>query len=141
MPVSGAKPKPPGQTVTRQPQAFDWTLVPDVPWANGPRLPYRRPAWPASTRRWWDVVSTMPHCHLWSVSDWRFAVSTALIADMVFCGDRMAAGELRQREKIMGVTLDSRRDLRIRYVKPESDATVAPVTNLNTRRAHLTASA
>ena len=44
-------------------------------------------------------------------------------------GDTRQAGELRQREKIMGTTLDARRDLRIRYVeeaaKTEKPALVA----------------
>jgi len=49
-----------------------------------------------------------------------------------------AMSELRQREKIMGTTVDSRRDLRIRYVEPEDEvATLAPVDNLDDRRQRL----
>lgn len=83
----------------------------------------------------------MPHCTLWSKSDWMFALGTAFIADMMFCGDRQAAGELRQREKIMGTTLDARRDLRIRYVESAGAKSSAPVVNMNTRRSQLTAGA
>jgi len=101
--------------VTRHPQAFDWTLVPDAPFVGGPALGYRRPAWPAATRRWWSVVSTMPHCSLWSRADWQFALDTAEVHARFVAGG--GATELRIREKLLGVTLDARRDLRIRYVQ------------------------
>jgi hypothetical protein len=46
--------------------------------------------------------------------------------------------ELRQREKILGTTLDARRDLRIRYVNAETEpVTLAPVDDLDERRARL----
>lgn len=162
MPSPGAKPKASpkhGHTAS----VVGWTEIPNVPFhGDHPELPDTRPVewmtWEdkkqvrnvedqdlrSETRAWWDAMSTMPHCVLWSMSDWVFAISTALIADMVFCGDRLAAGELRQREKIMGATLDSRRDLRIRYVDPPETEATADVTtgvvNLNTRRSQLTAS-
>jgi hypothetical protein len=37
---------------------------------------------------------------------------------------------LRNREKVLGTTIDSRRDLRIRYTEPAS----SPVTNLDQYR-------
>ena len=40
------------------------------------------------------------------------------------------ATELRNREKVLGTTIDSRRDLRIRYAEPAS----SPVTNLDQYR-------
>jgi hypothetical protein len=40
------------------------------------------------------------------------------------------ATELRNREKVLGTTIDSRRDLRIRYTEPAS----SPVTNLDQYR-------
>jgi hypothetical protein len=85
--------------------------------------------WPAATRRWWRAVSRMPHCVCWAESDWTFALDTAVVAATFHAGDVRVAGEFRQRERIMGVTADSRRDLRIRYVEPdaeelESDASV-----------------
>jgi hypothetical protein len=87
------------------------------------------------TRKWWTVLTRMPHCTLWSESDWQYAVETSLVADMFFYGDRNAATELARREKVLGTTVDSRRDLRIRYVekKVESDI-AAEVTHINDYR-------
>jgi hypothetical protein len=72
--------------------------------------------WPEQTLRWWETVSHMPHCRLWSDADWRFAVDTALVAAVFHAGDARVAAELRHRERIMGTTGDALRDLRIRYV-------------------------
>jgi hypothetical protein len=60
----------------------------------------------------------MPHCRLWNPGDWQFALDTAMIAAAFHAGDIKQAVELRQREKVMGTTLDARRDLRIRYIEP-----------------------
>jgi hypothetical protein len=59
----------------------------------------------------------MPHCILWDEADWQFALDTASVAAAFHGGDMKQAVELRQREKVMGTTLDARRDLRIRYVE------------------------
>jgi hypothetical protein len=93
-------------------------------------------AWPVETRRWWDAVSHMPHCVIWSDSDWQFALDTAVVASAFHAGDVKMAGELRQREKIMGTPADSRRDLRIRYVdpEPEAEAEAATVTAMDRYR-------
>jgi hypothetical protein len=63
----------------------------------------------------------MPHCVLWTETDWQFALDTALIAAAFHMGDTKQAVELRQREKVMGTTLDARRDLRIRYTEPTEE--------------------
>lgn len=76
--------------------------------------------WPAETRRWWLAVSRMPHCVIWTDADWQFAIDTACVAAAFHAGDARVAGELRQREKVLGTTTDARRDLRIRYVTPEA---------------------
>ena len=47
------------------------------------------------------------------------------------CWER--ASELRNREKVLGATIDSRRDLRIRYTEPASSPP-AGVTNLDQYR-------
>jgi hypothetical protein len=58
-------------------------------------------------------------------------------------GSVTAASELRQREKILGTTLDARRDLRIRYSEDEFSQTAttttatAPVAQISERRARL----
>jgi hypothetical protein len=71
--------------------------------------------WPSETKRWWRSVSRMPHCVLWSESDWQFALDTAQVAAAFHAGDLRLAAELRAREKVLGTTADARRDLRIRY--------------------------
>jgi hypothetical protein len=63
----------------------------------------------------------MPHCILWDESDWQFALDTALVAAAFHEGKMTQAVELRNREKILGLTLDARRDLRIRYVEAQAE--------------------
>ena len=60
----------------------------------------------------------MPHCSLWTEADWQFAIDTACVAAAFHAGDARVAGELRQREKVLGTTADARRDVRIRYLPP-----------------------
>lgn len=135
MPVAGRKPKPEGQARNRTKPTHDWTEVPNVPYAGErPMLPRKRAvmtpfgpkdvALQAMTKRWWDAVSRMPHCALWTDADWMFALTTALVADAAFCGGVGAATELRNREKVLGTTADARLGLRIRYVDPESEQVV-----------------
>jgi hypothetical protein len=120
VPVVGTKPKPDGQKRNRVKPTFDWIDVPDVPYAGKPPVAAKQD-WPAATKRWWRVVSRMPHCVLWTDGDWQFAFDTGLIAAVFHGGDMRVATELRQREKILGTTGDARRDLRIRYVAAPSD--------------------
>ena len=80
MPVPGRKAKPEGQARNRNKPTHDWTEVPDVPFKGAPKLPAKMPnglPWPTWTKRWWRVVSSMPHCALWSDADWEFAFDTA----------------------------------------------------------------
>ena len=109
----------------------EWVEVPDVPFAGVvPELPESRTIvtrdgqvsveLQALTRQWWETISVMPHCVLWSASDWMFALSTALVADAAFCGIAAAQTELRNREKVLGTTSEFRRGLRIRYVPVKS---------------------
>lgn len=108
----------------------DWTEVPDVPF-TGPwplEIPTMRTIVTKDgpvreylldeTRQWWETIRAMPHCVLWTESDWQFAVATAIVADMAFCGGVGAMTELRQREKTLGTTHEARIGLRIRYTDP-----------------------
>jgi hypothetical protein len=151
MPISGAKPS--GRpTVTRHAPTHDWTTVPNVPYTGPkPELPLTRQITAKNgevvivpvenrTRDWWDAVTTMPHCRLWIEADWAFALDTAMVHAASVYGSISAAAELRQRERILGTTMDARRDLRIRYVDVEEEDTpaeVVPITSLNDRRARL----
>jgi hypothetical protein len=49
-----------------------------------------------------------------------YAKETAVVYDRWLKGDKARAGELRNRAKQLGTTLDSLRDLRIRYVNPKA---------------------
>lgn len=110
----------------------EWTDVPNVEF-DGPKLGKRPVAqvagiprgidvieWPEATLDWWEDVRTMPHAALWTKAEWRTARSAAeaharFVEGWQGCA---AGGELRQREKLLGMTMDSRRDMRIRYVDP-----------------------
>lgn len=130
MPVRGTKPKDDDRKRFRGGLTHDWTDVPDQPFAGKVpvRLPSKREISTAKgvvevsltpfAREWWATVRAMPHCVLWRKSDWLFALATALIADLSARGVTSAGAELRQRERVLGMTLDARRDLRIRYVDP-----------------------
>jgi hypothetical protein len=122
MPVAGAKPKPQGQAITRTPQVHEWIEVANVPFKRGRKLPQRRAngrLWPSQARRMWEAWASMPHAKLWSPSDWEFALVTIELAALVYEGEPKYATELRNRERILGTTMDFRRDLRIRYVEPK----------------------
>lgn len=134
MPASGRKPNT-GQPVRhRVKPVHDWTEIEAVPFEGSPALPGRASK---AVLQWWTAISTMPHCVLWDASDWQFAMDTARIAKAFYRGNIKAATELRQREKIMGTTVDARRDLRIRYVAPAIEAP-AGVTAIDEYRDRLT---
>lgn len=145
MPLSGAKPKP--GAVTRHPLTHDWVEVEDVPFEGGPDLPESmaasvsldksgpamRLAWHPRTRDKWDTWRTMPHCKLWGLAEWDFALDAIEIAGLFhYTGEQKYATELRNREKVLGTTLDYRRSLRIRYTEPKTNegGHTAGVTNI-----------
>lgn len=141
MAVAGRKPAASGQTRHRVKPAVDWVEVPNIPYAGDrPELQESRTVVTRDgqvqvdlqplTLRWWDTVSRMPHCSLWTESDWMFALTTATVADAAFCGIASAATELRNREKVMGTTVEYRRDLRIRYVDQAVNEKPAEVANI-----------
>lgn len=61
----------------------------------------------------------MPHASLWKDSDWLFVEATLELVAAFYRGAQHRATEIRQREALLGVTADQRRDLRIRYVQPK----------------------
>jgi hypothetical protein len=137
MPVAGRKPKPAGQAINRNPK-LEWTEVDNVPFTGGiklgPKMPNGKP-WPETVRSRWNVYSTMPHCKLWTASDWRFAIDTLLIATKFEENhDCRVAAELRNREKVMGTTMDFRREIRVRYIEPKQGDDNAQVANLDDYR-------
>lgn len=140
MPVPGTKPTADRSQVRRRNAPLpgtEWTDVEDVP-HDGPKLGTRpAPAvagldgppigvditrWPEATLEWWEAVRTMPHAALWSRAEWATARSAAEThARFVEGWKGCASGaELRQREKLLGMSADALRDLRIRYVEPKN---------------------
>ncbi len=147
MATRGAKPKEDrAQVRHRVPQAegTEWREVVDVPFGGGPPLPARPTGWssedpstkerdladrvwPEWTERWWNAIRTMPHCALWTPTDWEAAFSVAEAHARFVEGWKGCAtgAELRIKEKAIGTTHDARRDLRIRYVPaPDPSADV-----------------
>lgn len=69
----------------------------------------------------------MPHCTLWTETEWLYARRTAELWNVWdTTHDTKVLAEVRQREKVLGTTVDARRDLRIRYVTAEP-VQLAPV--------------
>ncbi len=105
----------------------DWTTVVDTPYVEGekrqlPKLPYRE-KWHPLVTRWWEQVRIMPHCVLWTETDWIFAEETAYMKQDYLSYEEKkttAATEIRRREDMMGVTLEARRKLRIRYASADT---------------------
>ena len=79
----------------------------------------------------------MPHCVLWSETEWEFAIDSLEIAAQFYeTAQANKATELRNREKVLGTTMDYRRDLRIRYVdQTQQEARSADVPNIDDYRA------
>lgn len=136
MPATGRKPNT-GQPIRhRTKPVHDWTEIDNVRFEGAPKLPQAQPngmPWTAWTKAWWKAISTMPHCCLWEEEDWQFAIDTAAVAAVFHGGEVRIATELRNREKVMGTTVDFRRDLRIRYVEPTKEVP-AGVTALDEYR-------
>jgi hypothetical protein len=127
----------------RNAKTYDWSLVPNVPFDGpSPELPSRgRQRWHVETRAWWEAVRRMPHCRLWTETDWRFALETARLVDDFWRGELGRAAELRLRSAKLGLTHEDRLKIRVRYVEPEDqgEAAVDPasVTRLDDRRKRL----
>src|SRR5881394_3167732 len=133
MPVPGRAPKPDGQKRNRVKPVHEWVEVADVPFAGKPPVSAERD-WPPATKRWWRVVTHMPHCILWNATDWQFAYDTAMMVAKFHEGDWRTAPEIRQRERMMGTTFDSRREIRVRYITAadnnnDEDGTVTTIAD------------
>ena len=133
MPSVGRKPKSELERRNRHQPVNDWLEVLNLPYDGPVPDPGRLPA---RTRRWWAVVSVMPHCVLWEPSDWLFALETAQVhAAWVRTGQATLGSEMRRREGMLGLTWEQRRDLRIRYVDGvEEEEAPTPVSIADRRR-------
>ena len=137
MPLPGSKPNE-GQPIRhRVKPRQDWVEVENRTHRGGPHLSPAQSTgrpWPEATKKWWGVIRRMPHAVLWTEADWQFALDTAEVAAAFHDGDMKQAVELRQREKVLGTTLDARRDLRIRYVEQVRQEQPARVTAIEEYR-------
>jgi hypothetical protein len=142
--------KPAERSVNRTPSKIDWIEVENVPYSGPvPELPLSRTyinpkgeiqevPIETRTRNWYEAITKMPHCVLWQPSDWQFCLDTAMVHASAAHGSVTAMAELRQREKIMGTTVEARRDLKIRYIEPQIlEVVAAPVAQLDDRRSRL----
>ena len=137
MAIPGTKPKPEGQARNRNKPTYEWVEVVNVPFEDAPKLPKARPdgrPWAAWSKRKWAAWSTMPHCKLWGDAEWDFAVDALECHARFLEGSTPAAVELRNREKVLGTTVDYRRDLRIRYVDAPAEAAGENVTQISDYR-------
>lgn len=134
-------------SINRNQPTVEWVEVENVPYTSQKGKPKIAPTriamvdgepteveWTTDALQWWKVVSTMPHCVLWTPSEWQFAKATMVLADNAFRGDTRAFGELRQREAKLGTTREARQALRIRYIEPTpikdaSDIPTEPVVD------------
>lgn len=101
----------------------EWTEVENTPNLDGLSHELGNPptlGWHPSTVEWWEAVRTLPHTRLWQETDWRFAEDTALIKNIFYSGSARSGEmvEMRHREDLMGLSMEARRKLRIRYVAP-----------------------
>ncbi len=115
-------PAPKNGKIGRTPNA-EWTEVEDTPNLAGLDHDLGTPpivGWHPSTREWWDAVRVLPHTRLWQDTDWRFALDTALIKNLFYNGQARSGEmvEMRRREDLMGLSVEARRKLRLRYVAP-----------------------
>ncbi|WP_146108318.1 hypothetical protein V5P93_000433 [Actinokineospora auranticolor] len=129
----------------RNPRAYDWTTVENAAYeGHSPELPAKggRQRWHRETRAWWEAVRAMPHCRLWTDTDWRFALETAVLVEAFWRDQPSVAAELRLRSAKLGLTHEDRLKLRIRYADPQDGDQVAAqapaaVTRLDERRRRL----
>lgn len=130
MPVPGTKATMDRSQVRRaNADVIEWIEVDDVPYLDAPPLPPRTISegpdapvgaldrWPDATMRWYRAVSRMPHAKLWAATDWENVWRVAELHARFSEGWKGHNGsELRISQKVLGMTMDDRRDLRIRYL-------------------------
>jgi len=123
-----AKTGPAPKVVKHGHSGGEWTDVPDAPY-TGPGSDRDLPdipglPWYETTVAWWQIVRQMPHCRLWTEADWIYAIEVAVLKNQIWgelFGGALPANllsEERQRLALLGLTMEQRRKLGIRYVDP-----------------------
>lgn len=123
-----AKTGPAPKAVKHGHSGGEWTDVPDAPY-TGPGSDRDLPdipglPWYETTTAWWNIVRRMPHCRLWTEADWIYAIEVAVLKNQIWgevFGGALPGNllsEERQRLALLGMTMEQRRKLGIRYVDP-----------------------
>ncbi len=123
-------PGPPPKDVKHghTPNAVAWTEVEDVPYEGAPPLPKlgRNKKWHPLVEQWWAIVTRMPHCVLWRDEDWQKLLELAYDKDFYWKADAKRttsqATEIRRKEDQLGIGLEARVKLRIKYIDPAGKA-------------------
>jgi hypothetical protein len=154
-----AKTGPAAKAVKHGHSGGEFVDVPDLPY-TGPGSQRDLPEipglpWYPQVEAWWATVRKMPQCRLWIEADWLFAIETAVLKNQIWgeiFGGALPANllsEERQRLALLGMTMEHRRKLGIRYADPalfpdEDSAPVAAeptnvkdITKAPSRRARL----
>lgn len=98
-------------TMLRSEQACQPTL---------PRPPKWLGAWPAATRRWWELWGSCPQAEHFSSTDWDFLLDTAVLHARVWgYGDVKMLPELRLRVAKLGATMEDRARLRMQFAQAD----------------------
>jgi hypothetical protein len=134
-----AKTGPAAKAVKHGHSGGEFVDVPDLPY-TGPGSQRDLPEipglpWYPQVEAWWATVRKMPHCRLWIEADWLFAIETAVLKNQIWgeiFGGALPANllsEERQRLALLGMTMEHRRKLGIRYADPAlfPDEDSAPV--------------
>ncbi|MBP2479111.1 hypothetical protein JOF53_007983 [Crossiella equi] len=127
----------------RNPKAYNWVEVEATPYPGpSPDLPENdENPWHPRTLEWWESIRRMPHCRLWTESDWMFAVETVVLVEDYWRGNTKMAPELRLRYGKLGVSYEDRLKLRIRYATEDAPQSSGPdaatVSRLDDRRRRL----
>ena len=82
--------------------------------SNG-RSRSRRIAWPAQTRKWWQMWADSPLSNDFTATDWSELLDTARLHAEYWRGNLKVAGELRLRAAKYGATPEDRARLRIQF--------------------------
>src|SRR5690349_7556712 len=118
MPGRGPAPKPSHQRARTNRDLVPTTVLEFRP-AGQPTLPSRRPggkAWPAQTKRWWEMWGRSAIAETFTETDWNELLDTAVLHAR-YWGDgdvRVEAG-LRLRVAKFGATPEDRARLRIQF--------------------------
>jgi hypothetical protein len=108
----GPAPKDPSKRRRRNADPVPTTYAIADGQVRGPELPDGI-EWHAQTLAWWATWRTSAQAKVFTDTDWRFLIDTALLHHAMWSGDRSAATEVRLRVTKFGATPEDRARLRL----------------------------